>query len=152
MSQQPPPPPPAGWGDSPGSPGPDPRGPASTGQGSLSPSDEQTWGMLAHVGALLAALIALAFLGPLLVLLLQGGRSPFVRRHAVESLNFQITLLIALAAGVVLSVVTIGVGLIVVVPLGLVIGVVALVWMIMASVAANRGEDYRYPVNIRIVK
>lgn len=109
------------------------------------------WAMLAHVGALVAAVIALAFLAPLLVLLLQGSKSAFVRRHAVESLNFQISLLIALAAGFVISIVTVGLALIVLVPAGLVIGVVALIWMVMASVKANNGEEYRYPVNIRLV-
>ena len=96
--------------------------------------------------------MALAFLGPLLVLLIQGNKSAFVRRHAIESLNFQITLLIALAAGIVLSVVTLGLGLIIVLPVGLVVGILALVWIIMAGIKANNGEDYRYPINIRLVK
>jgi uncharacterized Tic20 family protein len=118
----------------------------------MSQQEERTWAMFAHVGALIAGIVAMAFLGPLIILLVQGGKSPFVRRHAVESLNFQITLLIALAVGIVLSVVTLGLGLIVVIPAALVIGVVALVFMVMASIAANNGEDYRYPVNLRLVK
>ena len=32
-----------------------------------------------------------------------------------------------------------------------VVWVLGIVWMIMAAVAANRGEWYRYPVNIRMV-
>lgn len=135
-----------------GPPGGPPPGQPPGGYSQLSPSDERTWGLLAHIGSLLAAFVAMAFLGPLLVLLIQGNKSAFVRRHAVESLNFQITLLIALAAGIVLSVATLGLGLIVVVPLGLVVAVVALVWIIMAGIKANNGEDYRYPVNIRLVK
>jgi uncharacterized protein len=157
--QQPTPPegPPSGYG-SPPPPGPYPPpgyGPP-TYQGyppsAMAPSDERTWAMFAHVGALLAAAVAMAFLGPLIILLVQGSKSPFVRRHAVESLNFQITLLIALAVGVVLSVVTIGLGLIVVIPAALGISLAALILIIMASVAANKGEDYRYPMTIRLVK
>ena len=30
--------------------------------------------------------------------------------------------------------------------------IVALVFMIMAAIAANKGEPYRYPVNIRLIK
>lgn len=108
--------------------------------------------MLAHLGALLAALVALAFLGPLIVLLTQGNRSPFVRRHALESLNFQITLLIALFAGVVLSVITLGVALFLVIPLALVIGIAALVFIVKAGIQANNGEEYRYPLSLRLVK
>ena len=117
----------------------------------LSPQDERTWGMLAHIGAIVAAFVAMAFLGPLLVLLIQGPKSPFVRRHAVESLNFQLTLLIALAAGIVLSIATLGVGLLVVVPAAFVVGIAALIFMVIGGVKASHGEDYRYPVNIRMV-
>lgn len=134
----------------PGPPGP--PGPQPGGYSQMNPSDERTWGLLAHIGALLAAFVAMAFLGPLLVLLIQGNKSAFVRRHAIESLNFQITLLIALAAGIVLSVATLGIALIIVLPVGLVVAVLALVWIIMAGVKANNGEDYRYPINIRLVK
>src|SRR5215212_1927258 len=67
----------------------------AAGQGQLSPADERTWGMLAHLSALLAAFVALAFLGPLLVMLIQGPKSDFVRRQSVEALNFQITTYIA---------------------------------------------------------
>ena len=80
-----------------------PRPPASGHRERSAASDERTWAMFAHVGCDLAVVgVAMAFLGPLIVLLVQGPKSPFVRRHAVESLNFQITLLIALAAGIVL--------------------------------------------------
>lgn len=118
----------------------------------MSSQDERVWAMLAHVGALVAAVVAMAFLAPLIVLLVQGNRSPFVRRHAVESLNFQITLLIAVAVAVVVSIATLGLGLFVVLPVGLVIAVLALVWVIQASVKANNGEEYRYPVTLRLVK
>lgn len=118
----------------------------------LSPQEERTWAMFAHIGALIAAVVAMAFLGPLIILLVQGPKSPFVRRHAVESLNFQITLLIALAVGVVLSVLTLGLGLIIVIPVGLVVAVAALIVIVLAGIAANNGEDYRYPFTIRLVK
>jgi uncharacterized protein len=146
--------PPPGYGYPP--PGYGPPTPQGYPQGyppsALAPSDERMWAMFAHIGAILASVVAMAFLGPLIILLVQGSKSPFVRRHAVESLNFQITLLIALAVGVVLSVVTLGLGLIVVIPAALVIAVAALILIIMASVAANNGEDYRYPFTLRLVK
>jgi len=154
MTDQPPPlppegPPPPGYGYSGYQPDQPPVYPPP---GALSPSEERTWAMFAHLGSIIASLVAMAFLGPLIILLVQGPKSPFVRRHAVESLNFQITLLIALAAGIVLSVVTLGLGLIVVIPVALVVSVGALIVIVMASVAANNGEDYRYPFTLRLVK
>ena len=118
----------------------------AAGQGQLSPSDERTWGMLAHLSALLAAFVALAFLGPLLVMLIQGPKSDFVRRQSVEALNFQITTYIAAIISAILIVLLIG---LILLPI---VGIAWLVLTIMAGLAANRGEDYRYPVNIRLVK
>jgi uncharacterized Tic20 family protein len=108
--------------------------------------------MLAHIGAIIAALVALAVLGPLIIMLTQGNKSAFVRRHAVESLNFQITLLLALVAGAVLSIVTLGIGLIIFIPAAIIVFVAALVFVILAGVKAYNGEDFRYPLNIRLVK
>ena len=117
-----------------------------TWQGQLSPADERTWGMLAHLSALLAAFVALAFLGPLLVMLIQGPKSDFVRRQSVEALNFQITTYIAAIISAILIVVLIG---LILLPI---VGIAWLVLTIMGGLAANRGEDYRYPFNIRLVK
>jgi uncharacterized Tic20 family protein len=117
-----------------------------SGQSQLSPADERTWGMLAHLSALLAAFVALAFLGPLLVMLIQGPKSDFVRRQSVEALNFQITTYIAAIVSAILIVVLIG---LILLPI---VGIAWLVFTIMAGLAANKGEDYRYPINIRLVK
>lgn len=118
----------------------------------LSPDQERTWAAMAHVLALPAMLVAMAFLAPLIVLLAYGNRSAWVRRHAVESLNFQITGLLLGAAAGLLTLLTLGVALIVVIPLGLVYGVFWLVVVLLATFAANRGEDYRYPLTLRLVK
>lgn len=64
--------------------------------------------MAAHPGSFLDAHAALGLLAPLAVLLFKGNDSAFVRRHAVESLNFQITALIYAAICVVLAFVLIG--------------------------------------------
>ena len=122
----------------------------------LSPSDERTWGMLSHLGALVVTLVSgLGVLVPLVVLLTKGTQSPFVRRHALESLNFQITVLLMGVLGgivaVVGAVVTLGLGLVVIVPVVLAYLVFVLVVQVLASVRANNGEDYRYPLTLRLV-
>ncbi|WP_432479675.1 DUF4870 domain-containing protein [Nocardioides sp. GXQ0305] len=117
--------------------------------------EEKTWALVAHIGTLVAAYIALGFLAPLLVMLVKGDASPFVRRHAVESLNFQISLLIYSIVGAivafVLAVATFGIGLVVLVPLVIVLAIAVLVLIIMATVKAGNGEDYRYPLTIRFI-
>ena len=93
----------------------------------------------------------MGFIAPLLIMLTIGNESPFVRKHAVESLNFQISLLIYGAAALLFSIVTIGLGLIIVIPVGIAAVVAALVFLIQGSIAAANGEDYRYPLTLRFV-
>lgn len=114
--------------------------------------EERTWALASHVGSIVGAWLAMAFLVPLAVLLIKGKDSAFVRHHAVESLNFQISMLIYLVVGVVLVLFTLGVGLIVVVPVGIVLAVLWLVFVVIATVKAGNGESYRYPLTIRFVK
>jgi uncharacterized Tic20 family protein len=118
-------------------------------------SDERTWGGAAHWSALIAAFVALAFLGPLLVFLVKGNESPYVRQQAAESLNFQLSMIIYSVAGTVVSlliaIVTLGVGLILLIPLFLAFGLWWLILTIIGSVKASNGEMYRYPLTIRMV-
>jgi len=140
-----------GWG------GPPPSQPPPSWQGGppqqygrqpgsqLSPQEERNWGALAHLSAIIGAWIALGFLGPLVVLLVQGNKSPFVRQHAVEALNFNITVLIAAVVSFILIFVLVGFVLLAIV------GIAWLVCTILGAMAASRGEAYRYPLTLRLV-
>jgi uncharacterized Tic20 family protein len=140
MTDQPP------LGPPPGAPPPPSQPPGQfPGPGPLSVSEERNWAMAAHLGSLVAAAVAMAFLAPLAVMLMTRGRSEFVRRHAVESLNFQISALIYAAISVVLIFVLIGLVLLVV------LGVFWLVAVILGGVAASQGHEFRYPLNIRFI-
>ncbi|MGZ4445181.1 MAG: DUF4870 domain-containing protein [Nocardioides sp.] len=145
MSEYPPPPPPAG----PPPQGPPPQGPPPPGmpppgQPYLTP-DEVTWGGAAHWSALVASVVAMAFLGPLIIMLTKGAESAWVRRQAVESLNFQLSVLVYGLVSFVLCFVLVG---FVLLPI---VGLLWLICTILASVRVARGEDYRYPVTIRMV-
>jgi uncharacterized Tic20 family protein len=99
--------------------------------------------LLAMLSQLLA--IFFGFIPPLVIYLMNGEKDPFVRHHSAESLNFQITLFLAYVVSFVLMLVLIGFVLF------FVVWIAGLVFMIQATIAANRGEWYRYPINIRIV-
>ena len=107
---------------------------------------EKNWAMIAHMGAFVAAWVALGLLAPLFVLLTKGKESEFVRRHAVESLNFQINALVWMAISVVLFVVVIGIFMLALV------GIWYLIAVIMGSLAASKGRRFRYAFIIRFVK
>ncbi|HZO69097.1 MAG: DUF4870 domain-containing protein [Kribbellaceae bacterium] len=112
------------------------------------PDQERTWAMASHIGTLVSAWIALGLICPLVIWLLYRERSDYIRRHSLESLNFQITLLIYLAISVVLGLITFGLLLFVLLPA---LGIFALVVIVMATIAAGSGQDYRYPLTFRMV-
>ncbi|GAA1622302.1 DUF4870 domain-containing protein [Kribbella alba] len=118
----------------------------------LTPSEERAWAIVAHIGTLVAAWLAMGFLCPLAIWLIFRNRSEFVRRHALESLNFQISLLIYTAVAIALVLVTFGLGVLIVIPLIIIGGIAALVVIILATLAAASGQEYRYPLTIRLVR
>jgi uncharacterized Tic20 family protein len=135
---------------------PPPSGPSTT---TDIPAQERTWAMMAHLSALLGALITSShgaglgcFIGPLIVWLIKKDSMPFVADQAKEALNFNISVAIATLALVVLSAITFGIGLIIAIPMWVVIGVGWLVLTIIAAVKANDGVRYRYPFTLRLIK
>lgn len=114
--------------------------------GQLNPSEENMWSSAAHWSAILASFIGLGFLGPLIVMLTQGTKSARVRANAVESLNFEITFIISMVVSVLLIFVLVGIVTSILLPLAW------LILRILAAVQTSSGQDYRYPVNIRLVK
>jgi uncharacterized protein len=145
MSEQvPPPQPPVPPGGGPPSGGPPAGGPP--GQRPLPADQERLWGMLAHLLSFVAAYLFLGFVAPLVVLLVFGPRSAYVRAHAVESLNFNLSWLLYGIVGVILAFLLIGI------PILIALGIAYLVLVVIASVRANNGEFFRYPLTIRFIR
>ena len=119
---------------------PPPQTPYSTVQ-PLSPSDEKLWSTLTHIGGIFFSILA-----PLITFLVFKDRGAFVRHHTAQALNFQITLAIAAIVSTILMFVLIGFVLI------FVVVIIGIVFPILAAVAANKGEWYRYPLTIPLVK
>jgi uncharacterized Tic20 family protein len=86
------------------------------------------------------------FIGPLIIWLIKKDDDPFIDQQGKEALNFQITVVIALFVAGILSFVCIGALLFPVILL------LDLIFVIMACVASGKGEAYRYPVSIRLIK
>jgi uncharacterized Tic20 family protein len=63
-----------------------------------------------------------------------------------------VSLLLYIAAGLVFSGITLGIGLLIAGPALIGLAIAALIFNIMAIVAANAGREYRYPLTIRFVK
>lgn len=113
-----------------------------------------TWAMLCHLCGLVGYLgngIG-NVIGPLLVWLIKKDEIPEVERHGKEALNFNISILLYGAILVVVTMASLGFAALLTVPAGIALFVFHLVCTIQAAIKANNGEDYEYPLTIRLVK
>jgi uncharacterized Tic20 family protein len=151
----------------------------STTVDTLPTSEERNWAMAAHLSALIAV-AGLPFghvVGPLVVYLAKHKESAFVAEHSRSSLNYQITLSLAMILAIVVGIIAFAAVILVagvgsprheaasdVMGAGMVvlfacvfgaIGVVfvlSLVFIIMGTVAASAGKPYTYPFAINFVR
>ncbi|WP_075185232.1 DUF4870 domain-containing protein [Teredinibacter haidensis] len=116
--------------------------------------------MLGHLSAFASFILPFGgVLGPLFVYLWKRNESDFVRAHASESFNFQLSLLIfsfiyiavciafVVIAGLELSVLAI----VAMAMMFLLVTVVDIVCIVIGSIRASKGEYYRYPLGFRFV-
>jgi hypothetical protein len=119
----------------------------------ISPQEEKTWGMVSHIvglGAMVLSAGFLGFVGSLVIYLLYKDRGPFVRAHAANSLNVQITAAIGFVIGWILTITIIGA--IVGIPLLIVAFVYAVVVHIIGAMKANAGEWWDPPMTPKFVR
>ncbi len=120
--------------------------------------EERQWAMFAHLSALVGGLLTSAiggwgfFIGPLVIWLMKKDTMPFVADQAKEALNFNITVSAIFMVLLILTLVTLGLGALLTIPVALVVGIGALVLIVMAAMKANEGVAYRYPFTIRLIK
>jgi uncharacterized Tic20 family protein len=115
--------------------------------------DDKTMGMLAHLSALVS-------IGPLIIWLMNKDKpdKEFVNTEAKEALNFVISIWIVMIGAMIVSMIMAVIpvlgwiaSLLIMLACGA-IGLAALVFIIIAAMKANEGVNYRYPVNLRLVK
>jgi len=106
----------------------------------LRADEERTWSLLCHLSYFVLGIIA-----PIVIMLTLGNRSQYVRYHAVEALNFHITMWIAGIVSGLLILLLIG---IVLLPLVLLFGAV---FSIVGAIQAYQGQHYRYPISWRLI-
>jgi len=114
--------------------------------------DARTWAMVCHLAGLAGYVMPVVgnIVAPLIVWQIKKDEFPFVDEQGKEAVNFQISmslyLLISAILWIPLSFVCIGV----LIPAA--IGIVDLVFLLIAAVKANDGYHYRYPLTIRFIK
>lgn len=125
--------------------------PASEATADAAPSGDVTMAQVAHLGALAGLVGIPSFVAPLVVYLVRK-EDPLAAPHAKEALNFHITWLAVGLITVVLAVVTLGLGLIVAVPVAIAGFVAWIIGLIRGVQAAGAGNpDVRYPMTLRMI-
>jgi uncharacterized Tic20 family protein len=100
-------------------------------------NEDKQMAMFCHLGALVGG-----FLLPLILWITQKDKSRFIDTHGKEAVNFELTMLIGHIVGIFC---TCGLLTFIILPL-------SITFHIMGGLAANRGEDYQYPICIRFIK
>jgi uncharacterized Tic20 family protein len=147
------PPPSGGYAPPPGGYVPPPGGynapPPQYGGGGGTQIDDRTWNLINHFGGAAGAFLSSGVAGwiaPLIVLVTQGNRSPYLRSEAVKALNFQILCSIVAVIGWCTSIFGIGVIIAAAAWLaGTIVGVIA-------GIKASNNEPYNYPLPVNIIK
>lgn len=133
---------------------------------------ERYWAAGAHAAALVLALMTswiagiAGALGALVIWMIKRDDSPFAAAHAKEAVNFNLSMFLYACAAVVIAFVlvgatllTLGLGIILTGPAGILLALaviaIGLIWLVCSVIAiykAYNGEEYRYPLTIRLLK
>lgn len=123
---------------------PEPPSSASSSESSVSGSnDDRNIALLTHLSGMIFSVIV-----PLIVWLIYRDRSDkaYLAEQSREALNFQITILIGYVICWILTFIVIGAIFM------WLLWIANLALCIVAAVKTSSGEDYRYPVNLRLIR
>ncbi len=109
-------------------------------------NEEKNWAMACHLATLIGIIIPFGnVIAPLVIWLMKKDQMPMVDREGKKSLNFQILMTICMVVAFLLMFVLIG---FILLPI---IGILAIVFAIIAAVKVSNGVDYQYPVNVKFI-
>jgi len=107
--------------------------------------DSINMALLCHLLAIFTGIFA-----PLIFWLIKKDEDEFVAYHGKEALNFVITMAILFVATIIFGIIPfIGLITILVFPL---LCLVYLVFLILGTIGASKGQYYKYPVALRLIK
>ena len=116
-------------------------------------SNDKSLAALAHAASLIAMILSagwLSFVGPLIMWFIYKDKNPFVQQAAAGSFNFNLGLCVMSIIGWILFIAIIGI------PIAFILWIISflgqIIWHIIATVKATKGETYNYPFQIKILK
>ncbi len=108
---------------------------------------ERNWSMLCHLSAFAGFFFPFGgIIGPLICWLSRKDESQWVDQNGKQALNFQISVLLYIILAVPLCLIIVGI------PIIVFLAFLKVICIIIASVKASKGEEFRYPVTIPFIQ
>jgi len=105
------------------------------------------WGMFLHLSVFTGyAVPILGLLAPILIWQIKKETLPQIDEHGKHLVNWLISLLIYGATCALLSLIVIGI------PLLILLGLLSIIFPIIAGIKANQGEVWKYPLSISFLQ
>jgi len=110
------------------------------------PHEERNWAMFCHLGGLAYFFPLGNIIVPLILWSMRKDSSPLVDREGKKALNFQISFTIYMFVAMILVFVIIGIFALIV------LGLLQLIFVVLAVVKTLNNEDFEYPMSIRFIQ
>lgn len=108
---------------------------------------ERNWAMLCHLSAFAAFFFPFgSIIGPLVCWLTRRDESLWVNQNGKASLNFELSILLYIVLAIPLCFIIIGI------PIVVFLVILKIICIIIASVKASKGEEFRYPLAIPFIQ
>ena len=108
---------------------------------------ERNWAMFCHLAGFAGFFVPFGgVIGPLVIWLTKKEESTWINENGKASLNFQLSMLLYVILILPLCFIIVGF------PLLAVLMLLKIIFMVIASVRASKGEEFRYPLSIPFVQ
>lgn len=108
---------------------------------------ERNWAMLCHLSTFAGYFFPFGgILGPLICWLSRKDESQWVDFNGKQALNFQLSILLYMVLSIPLCFIIVGI------PILVFLGFLEVICVVIASVKASKGEEFRYPLSIPFIQ
>lgn len=108
---------------------------------------ERNWAMFCHLSAFAGFFFPFGgIIGPLICWLSRKDESNWIDLNGKRSLNFQLSILLYVVLLLPLCFILVGI------PIIISLFILKIVCVVIASIKASRGEDYKYPITIPFIQ
>jgi uncharacterized Tic20 family protein len=108
---------------------------------------ERNWAMFCHLSAFAGYFIPFGgVIGPLVIWMSKRDESTWVNENGKAALNFQLSMLLYLVLAAPLCLILIGI------PIVIILVLLRIVFIVMASIKASKGEEFKYPLAIPFIQ